>query len=144
MTIKKLIIGIIIAAVLTVVIITVLLSVLALHYKSVIEAVMGKALGAAVDVGSVNIDLKNRVLILTDFNLHNPKGFDEEEVLAYIPKIRGEYDLNSLVVNKKIHLTAMDMHVKTMVAVKNESGKLNVDQLAIFKEMFEEFPLQTD
>jgi hypothetical protein len=114
------------------------------YHKSAVEAVIGQALGATVEIDAISIDLKNSALRITGFKLHNPKDFSEETILAYVPRITGRYDPGSLFVNNKLHFTALDLYVKTMVVIKNKSGKLNIDQLAIFKENFQEIPIETD
>lgn len=114
------------------------------YHKSVVEAVIGQALGAVVEIGTIAIDLKSNILHITEFKLHNPKNFTEEAILAYLPKIAVGYDPKSLFVNNKLHFTTLDLYVKTVVVIKNKIGKLNVDQLAVFKEGFQELPLQVD
>lgn len=141
---RRLVTGIVIILVL-IAAITLAVPFLFLHYhNSAVEAVIGRALGAAVEIGSISIDLKSSTLRITNFKLHNPKNFTEEAILAYVPKITARYDMKSLFVNRKLHLTSLDIYVKTVVFIKDKNGKLNVDQLAIFKESFEELPLQTD
>lgn len=65
-------------------------------------------------------------------------------MLAYVPKITGEYDPKSLFVNNKLHFTALNIYVKAVVVIKNKGGRLNVEQLAVFKENFQELPLQVN
>lgn len=141
---RKLVTGIGIVLVLAAAITSILLFAFFRYHKSAVEAVIGQGLGAAVEIGTISIDLKSNILHITAFKLHNPKDFTEEAILAYVPKITGEYDPKSLFVNNKLHFTTLDLYVKTIVVIKNKKGKLNVDQLAIFKENFQELPLQAD
>lgn len=144
MKIKTLIIGLAIAVVSVIVIGVVLLSVLVFYYKPFVELAIGKALGATVEMDRIHVDVKNRTLYITNFILHNPEGFAEDEALAYVPRIAAVYDPKSIIVNKKLHFITLDIYVKGLVAIKKKGGKLNVEQLAIFKENFEELPMQTD
>lgn len=144
MRIRKLIIGLLTALVLLVVVAALLLSVLHFYYKPILENIIGQALGADVKIGSIHLELQKHILRIDDFKLGNPAGFTQDETIVYVPQIIGEYNQETFMVNKKLRFTTLDIYVKTMVVIKNKDGKLNVEQLAIFKENFQEIPIQID
>jgi hypothetical protein len=144
MKIKKLMVRFLIFVFSLIVIAGILSAIVSLYYKPILESIIGKALGAKVTIGSISLEIKQHRLQINDFKLGNPQGFGEDKLLAYVPRISADYDQKSLIVNKKLHFTLLEIYVKTMVAIKNKEGKLNVEQLAIFKENFQEIPLQID
>lgn len=114
------------------------------YHKHVVEIILGRALGADVDIEAISVDLKSDTLRITGFKLHNPKDFAKDAVFAYVPEITGKYDRKSAFVNKKLHFTDLYVYVRMAAFIKDKAGRLNADQLAVFKENFQELPLQTD
>jgi hypothetical protein len=113
-------------------------------HKNAIEAVISNALGVKVKIAEVRADIKNGTLHIKDLAIYNPRGFTESDIMAYLPEVSGQFTVKSLIAGNKLHFTSLRIHVKATEIVKNKNGKLNVEQLAIFKEPSEEFPMVTD
>lgn len=144
MRIRRLVTGLLIAVAILLVIAAVLLAALGLYYKPILEHVIGRAMGAAVKTDKISIDFKKNVLEIRDFTLHNPRGFFEGEILAYLPRINAEYDPHTVMLKRKIRLKTLKLHIMTISIIKDKRGEFNVEQLAIFKEDFQEMPLETE
>jgi len=114
------------------------------HLKYAAEYMIGQTLGAQVEMKTFSINLKTNTLRMTEFRLHNPEGFTEDPLLAFLPEITGKFDRNMLFKNKKFHFTELYLYVKTVIIIKSKDGKFNIDELAIFKNDFEELPISTD
>lgn len=112
------------------------------HYKAILENVASRALGAEVKIGRINLELKSGKLLISDFKLYNPEGFDTNKLLIEVPRISATFDARKAFFNNKLNLNTLDIYVKTLAVVKDNKGRFNIEHLAIFKEQFQEIPLQ--
>lgn len=114
------------------------------HYKNAAEYLIGQALGAGVEMASLSVNLKDNTLRMTDFRLHNPAGFTEDPLMAFLPEITGKFDRKTLFMGRKLHFTELYLYVKTVIFIRNKDGELNIDRLAVFKDDFKALPISTD
>ena len=84
--------------------------------------------GMVAELGSFHVGLREPVVSIKDFKLHNPAGFGDAPFLV-IPEIHVEYDKLALAQNK-IHLTLVRFNLGELDIVKNEAGKTNLLELS--------------
>ena len=85
--------------------------------------------GMVAELGSFHVGLREPVMSIKDFKLHNPAGFGDTPFLV-IPEIHVEYDKLALAQNK-IHLTLVRFNLGELDIVKNEAGKTNLLELGV-------------
>ncbi len=117
---------------------------LSLYYKPVLERIISQALGARVSIENIHLEVKKQTLLITGLKLYNPEGFGKDKLLADVPRIRAVFDFKNLIINKKVHIATLDIYVKILAVMKDKKANFNVEKLAIFKEDFQEIPLQVD
>jgi len=89
--------------------------------------------GAPVHIGSASLDKTTYKLHIKGFKVYNPKGF-ADEILADIPEIYVEYGEGALAAHE-LHLKTLKLNLKTLTVIKDKSGKYNVDELRITKDV---------
>ena len=96
--------------------------------KILIEKGVELATGLSLHIRSFSFNLLGKSDIhIQDFELENPRGF-KDKVMMDLPEIYVDYDLGELL-NRKIHIEQMRIHVREFVVEKNERGELNLDAL---------------
>ena len=85
--------------------------------------------GMVAEMGSFHFGLREPVVTIKNFKLHNPAGFGDTPFLV-IPEIHVEYDKLALTQNK-IHLTLVRFNLGELDIVKNEAGKTNLLELGV-------------
>ena len=87
---------------------------------------------ARVTIGQLDFDIKKNAIYIKDFRMYNPEGFPEG-VLIEMPRLtlvgtRVDFE------NGKIPIDFADVEISDMKVIKNEEGKLNIDELRFVKE----------
>ncbi|MBN1913211.1 MAG: AsmA family protein [Candidatus Omnitrophica bacterium] len=88
------------------------------------------ATGMAVDIKSINIGLLRPGIAVSGLKVYNPAGF-KDKLLADIPGISVDINLLGLLANR-VHLKQLVIDVKELILILNESGKFNLNSLALF------------
>ncbi len=97
--------------------------------KTVVVSAAKKVLGVDVRIGGLSLGVFRQRVIIKNLKVYNPPDFPKETLLS-VPKIRVDYDLGAFL-QKKIHLTRLEVDLKEMLLIKNKQGKLNVDALKV-------------
>ena len=92
--------------------------------------------GLGVDIGRIDVGIRKTDLDVRNLKILNPPGFPDE-VMADFPELYIDYDLGAFF-KGKVHLEVVKLHLKEFTVVKNESGELNVNSLAIQTKKGEE------
>lgn len=85
--------------------------------------------GTAVDIRSINIGLLRSGISVSGVKIYNPEDF-KERLLADIPELYVDFDLWGLFRNQA-HLRQLKISINELNVILNESGKLNVNSLAL-------------
>jgi hypothetical protein len=110
-------------------------SLVALYFAR--DAILGKLVARAIkeqtgmvaEIGSFHVGLRDPVVSIKDFKLHNPAGFGDTSLLV-IPEVFVEYDKAALQKNK-LHLTQVRFNLGELNIVRNEAGLTNVLALGV-------------
>ena len=86
--------------------------------------------GMTVDIGSINIGLTHSGISVSGLKIYNPDGFNDK-LLADIPEVYVDFDLPGLFINR-VHLRQLRIDINECDIILNDSGKLNVNSLALF------------
>ncbi|MFA5411269.1 MAG: hypothetical protein WC321_05360 [Candidatus Omnitrophota bacterium] len=86
--------------------------------------------GMAVDIRSISIGLARSGISVSGLKIYNPEGF-KDRLLADIPELYVDFDLLGFFRNQA-HLRRLKIYIDEFNVVLNESGKLNVNSLALF------------
>lgn len=104
--------------------------------KTTFSATVKAITGLTLEIKSMDIGLFKSAVAVKDLKIFNPPGF-EEQLMVNMPEIYIDYDLDALL-NKKIHLQEVRIHLKEFIVVKNKEGKLNLDSLKAVQASKEE------
>jgi len=137
---KKVLVGVIVLGV----IIAVLFAALLLSSDVLIQKAITEVIGAEVTIGHVLINPATHTLILKDFRVYNPHGFNIKELLAYLPEIRGVYNLDALLRDRKLHFLELSVYMKSLMVEKDIKNKLNIDSLKVYELDPKDMPLRID
>ncbi len=85
--------------------------------------------GMVAEIGSFHVGLREPVVSIKDFKLHNPPGFGDAPMLV-IPEVYVEYDPVALKQNQ-LHLTRVRFNLGELDIVKNLAGKTNLLELGM-------------
>lgn len=124
---KKLIISIVVAVVIIVGGFVIARNILA---RTIIIKGVKAVTGMAVDIKSINIGLIRSGISVSGLRIYNPSGFSDR-LLADIPEVYVDFDLLGLFRNQ-VHLRQLKIDINECDIILNESGKLNVNSLALF------------
>ncbi len=100
--------------------------------KTVITIAATEITGAPVHIDAFSLGVFNQSVRISGFKMYNPKGFPRG-ILVYLPEINVTYDLGALF-KKRLHLVSAEIELKEMGLIKNEEGKLNVNELKVVKQ----------
>ncbi len=100
--------------------------------KTVITVAATEITGAPVHIDGFSLGVFNQSVRISGFKMYNPKGFPRG-ILVYLPEINVTYDLGALF-KKRLHLVSAEIELKEMGLIKNEEGKLNVNELKVVKQ----------
>lgn len=95
--------------------------------KVAVENGVRIATGLPLHIGSLHIGLRNVLVHIQDMKVGNPQGY-EDKVMADIPEIYFDISVRSLL-KGKIHVPAIRINLKEFLIVKNQSGKLNLNEI---------------
>jgi len=95
--------------------------------KFTIEQAVGIATGLPLKIGSFHVGLFKPEIIIKDFQLQNPKGY-QDRVMLDVPEIYVHYVPGSFL-KGKVHLKEIRFHMREFLVVKNEDGTSNLDTL---------------
>jgi len=140
---KKILIALLIIAVA----VLISLSVIFLKFqKFILESAIAHELGTRVTIGEIAFDLdkEGRSLLMKEFVVYNPPGFDQAQALSYLPEITAWYDLKTLIKDNKLHVKRLNVNMKMLNVVKNKDGAMNVNALRFSLEKFDMLPMELD
>jgi len=100
--------------------------------KSIITVVATEVTGAPVHIDGFSLGIFNQTVRISGFKMYNPKGFPKG-ILVHLSKIDIIYDLRALL-KKNLRLASAEIELKEMGLIKNEEGKLNVNELKVVKQ----------
>ena len=86
--------------------------------------------GLVADIGKFHVGLREPVIQITDFTLHNPAGFGDAPLLV-IKEAFVEYDQRALAEKKVLHITRARLNLAELNIVKNPAGKTNLFELGL-------------
>jgi uncharacterized protein involved in outer membrane biogenesis len=88
--------------------------------------------GLTLDMGSMNVGIKNTMVGINNMKLYNPAGYTDK-VMVDMPEIYIDYNLSSFL-KRKAHLEEVRIDLKELTVIKDKKGKLNIDALKVVKD----------
>lgn len=85
--------------------------------------------GLKAEIGSFHLGLREPVITIKDFKLHNPAGFGDT-LLVHIRELHAEYDRDALATNR-IHVNLLRFDLGELDIVKSADGKTNLCELGV-------------
>ena len=110
----------------------VLVIILLLSLDSIVRVIMEHNIraqtGMDAEIGRVELGLSKPTLEIQDLKIYNPPNFGGTLFLD-IPEIHAEYD-RAAFAKGEIHLTLLRFNLNELDFVKNQSGHMNIDDMA--------------
>ncbi len=106
--------------------------------RRVIDNSLEKIIGSSIIIDDVDINRASNSLTVKGFKLYNPPGYPEG-VLLDVPEAVIKYDLSRLAQGQLI-IPSIIVHVRQLIAVKNQEGKFNVDELKVTQKEIASHP----
>ena len=88
--------------------------------------------GLTLDMGSMNVGIRNTLVSINNMKLYNPAGYTDK-VMVDMPEIYIDYNLSSFL-KRKAHLEEVRIDLKELTVIKDKKGKLNIDALKVVKD----------
>lgn len=95
--------------------------------RHVVQLAVTKLTRFPLEIGSVNLQLREGVLEVHDLRISNPPEF-HGGTFVVLPLLRMDYDTMSFV-RRTPHIRELVVHVSEVVLVKNEKGETNANVL---------------
>ncbi len=95
--------------------------------RGVAERMIEQTTGMKADIGSIDIGILRPVVEIRDVELINPPEFPDREAFK-LKTVFVRYNRSSLF-SDKIELDEVTIDIESVVMVRNEEGKRNIDQL---------------
>ncbi|OGX57456.1 MAG: hypothetical protein A2306_03030 [Omnitrophica WOR_2 bacterium RIFOXYB2_FULL_38_16] len=100
--------------------------------KAAVQVGAKAVLGVDSSIKKFSIGILNQKIDIREFQLSNPKGFDDK-ILIDLPQATVKYDLLGLL-QGKLHCQLVVLNVNEVVVIKNKEGLMNTDELTIAKQ----------